>query len=155
MASYGVPADDVGMLPWDWASGRLVASRNYWLTTVDPAGRPHSMPVWGVWTADDRFWFASASDSLRARNLAANPHVVVAADDTVEVVSVEGIARLSESRKDIAEGFGHKYGRDDTEASELTEFFLASTMFQVTPVKAFGLIERAEDFARSATRWVF
>lgn len=155
MASYGVSPDEEGLLPWDWAAERLTASRNYWLTTVDGSGRPHSMPVWGVWAPNDRFWFASAPDSLKMRNIASNPNVVVAADDTVEVVSVEGIARSIESRRDIAEQFGIKYGEDDTETARLADFFFGSHMCEVTPVRAFGLIEREEDFARSATRWVF
>lgn len=156
MASYGVPADTEGALRWDWASQRLLRSRNYWLTTVDRACRPHSMPVWGVWTVDDdHFWFASASDSLKARNLESNPHVVVTADDTVEVVSIEGTALLVEARRDIARQFGDKYGDDESEQKQITGFFLSSTMYEVTPAKAFGLIEREEEFARTATRWVF
>lgn len=156
MASYGVPYDHEGTLPWEWARERLVDSRNYWLTTVDPLDRPHSMPVWGVWTTDDdRFWFASAADSLKARNIASNPHVVVAADDTVEVVSVEGTAGSIGTQSEMAKLFGVKYGRDETEADQLTEFFSESSMYRVIPVKAFGIIEREEEFSRSATRWVF
>lgn len=156
MASYGVPQDEDGLLPWEWARERLISSRNYWLSTVDPNGRPHSMPLWGVWSPDDdRFWFAIATDSLKARNLKSNPYVVVAADDTVEVVSVEGRAEPVGQRSDIARLFGAKYGDSEDEAEELVEFFSQSSMYRLTPTKAFGVIERAEEFSSSATRWVF
>lgn len=156
MRSYGVPDEVAGTLPWDWAAHRLVASRNYWLTTVDRSGRPHSTPVWGVWVDDDHtFWFASAPDSLKVRNIAANPHVVVAADSTVEVVSVEGKARPAGERPDIAHFFGEKYGESSADRDRITEFFATSAMYQVVPVRAFGIIEREEEFSGSATRWVF
>lgn len=99
MADYGVPIDLEGALPWGWAAERLAPCRNFWVTTVDPRHRPHSMPVWGVWSEDDqRFFFSCAPSSLKARNLAENPNVVVAIDDTVEVVSVEGVATPSPPR---------------------------------------------------------
>ncbi|MGH8945929.1 MAG: pyridoxamine 5'-phosphate oxidase family protein, partial [Acidimicrobiia bacterium] len=89
MRGYGVPDDPEGTLPWPWAEERLVRSRNYWLVTVDTENAPHAMPVWGLWRrGEDQFWFSSDSNSLKAKNIAANPNVVVAADDTIEVVSV-------------------------------------------------------------------
>lgn len=102
MESYGVPGDLEGALDWSWAEERLHASRNFWLVTVDPKGRPHSMPVWGVWF-EDRFWFSAAPDAFKVRNIAANPHVVVTGEDTVDVVSIEGTAARVEGRRDVAE----------------------------------------------------
>jgi hypothetical protein len=51
MPEYGLLAagQGQGLLPWDWAQQRLVASRNYWLATMRTAGRPHMTAVWGVW----------------------------------------------------------------------------------------------------------
>lgn len=156
MASYGVPDDLDGTLPWEWAQERLVRSRNYWVATVDPRGRPHAMPVWGVWRADDdTFSFSCAADSLKARNLAANPHVVVASDDTVEVVSVEGVAEPRPGSRDIGLLYASKYEPDEAKRDEMADFFAANAMFVVRPAKAFGMIETPEEFARAATRWVF
>lgn len=156
MSSYGVPEELEGALPWSWAEQRLVGSRNYWLTTVDPNGRPHSMPLWGVWDPDSTsFWFAIARDSLKARNISRNPHVVLTADDTVEVVSVEGTAEAVDADRDVASLWGHKYGEGDDSVEELIEFFSSEAMYRVSPTKAFGLIESEEEFSRSATRWVF
>ena len=94
MPDYGVDTDDWEPLPWAWAAERLASGRNYWLVTVSGAGRPHAMPVWGVWDDDElRFAFSCGPRSRKAANLAANPHVVVASEDTVEALSIEGQAQ--------------------------------------------------------------
>jgi len=157
MAAYGVPVDDPeGLLPWEWAEERLLPNRNYWVVTVDPAGRPHSMPVWGLWVAEtERFWFSCAADSLKARNLTANPHIVVTTEDTVEVVSIEGQATAVPPSRPIADAIGQKYDSTDVNAETLAAFMMQQGMYEVTPVKGFGLIERPEEFGPRATRWIF
>jgi hypothetical protein len=44
MPGYGVRRADqgTGLLPW--AEQRLIASRNYWVVSAWPDGRPHAMP---------------------------------------------------------------------------------------------------------------
>ena len=51
LPGYGVlPSDEgSGLLPWEWAEERLTASEHYWCATVRPDGRPHLMPIWGLW----------------------------------------------------------------------------------------------------------
>ena len=65
MPGYGIaePEDGQGLLPWSWAEERLVSSHDYWVATSRPDGRPHLMPVWGVWF-DDAWWFSSGRRSL-------------------------------------------------------------------------------------------
>jgi Pyridoxamine 5'-phosphate oxidase len=159
MAEYGVPQDPDGALPWEWARERLGRCRNFWLTTVDPASRPHSMPVWGVWADEpDGFFFSCARTALKARNLDTNPHVVVAIDDTVECVSVEGVAAALPSGP-VADAhiaaYVAKYEPDPVKAAQMTDFLAANRMFSVTPTKAFGIIEREADFGPKATRWAW
>lgn len=157
MSDYGVPEDEDGVLPWSWAEERLLGSRNYWVTTVSAEGRPHSMPVWGVWLAErERFWFSCSPTARKARNLRANPAVVVAPTDTVEVVSLEGRAdETTGGDVDVAvERFWEKYGEEmGMERAAVAEFLTSHASFEVTPERAFGIIERAEDFSRRATRW--
>lgn len=82
MPDYGVGAPEWEALPWEWARERLEATRNVWLVTVSGRGRPHSMPVWGVWADDDHgFAFSCAPGSRRARNHAGNPRCVVTTED--------------------------------------------------------------------------
>lgn len=160
MPGYGVPSDPAGTLPWAWARERLTANRNYWIGTVDAEGRPHSTPVWGVWHDDDTFWFSCDPGALKARNLAVNPHVVVTTDDTVEFVSVEGVATRRPAPAEVARAWARKYddGTGDGGAADVAEmeaFFAANTTFCVQPVKAIGMIERPDEFAERATRWDF
>ena len=117
------------------------------------------MPVWGVWSeSDQRFVFSCAHSSLKARNLAENPNVVVAIDDTVEVVSLEGVATPlatgSDADRYIA-SYVAKYEPDPVKAAAMTEFVVANSMFCVTPHRAFAVIEREADFGPKATRWVW
>src|SRR5579883_2552413 len=74
--AYGIQAGAEGLLPWHWAEERLIGSRNYWVCTTRPDGRPHAMPVWGVWS-DGAFFFSTGADSVKGRNLAANPALTV------------------------------------------------------------------------------
>jgi hypothetical protein len=157
MTAYGVPSDRAGTLPWSWAEERLRRSRNYWVATVNSAGRPHCMPVWGVWLPDrERFWFSCAPTARKARNLRAVPRVVVAADDTVEVVSLEGEA-TEVTGGDVEEAVAAhwaKYGTEmGTTRAAAGEFLRSNASFEVTPARAFGIIERAEEFSERATRW--
>ena len=154
MSSYGVPDTLDGALDWSWAEERLAESRNFWVVTVDPQGRPHATPVWGVWL-DDRFWFSTAPGSLKARNIAGNPHVVVTGEDTVNVVSIEGEASGVDAPRAVAEAWAARYEDDPAKRTELAEFMMGGEAFAVEPTKAFGMIESEERFASSATRWVW
>jgi hypothetical protein len=49
MPDYGVDTASWTPLPWTWAVERLLANRNFWVVTVSAEGRPHALPVWGVW----------------------------------------------------------------------------------------------------------
>ena len=117
------------------------------------------MPVWGLWSdADQRFFFSCAPSSLKARNLAANPSVVVAIDDTVEVVSLEGVAAPVDVGPDTDRyiaTYVEKYEPDPVKAAAMMAFVAANSMFCVTPHRAFAVIEREEEFGPQATRWVW
>jgi hypothetical protein len=152
MPGYGIVTaeEGSGLLPWSWALERLVASHDYWLATVWPDGRPHVMPVWGVWLADS-LWFSSAGSSRKARNLAAEPRCTATTDNALEPVIVEGRAH----RVDDADAVGRfaaavnaKYATDYS-----VDFFLENASFQLRPTWAFGLAE--SDFTGSPTRWRF
>src|SRR4030081_811290 len=69
MPGYGMlPAEQgSGLLSWSWAEERLSKSRNYWLVSTWPDGRPHAMPVWGVWH-DGSFWVSSSGGGRKNPN---------------------------------------------------------------------------------------
>ena len=162
MSDYGVPADLDGALPWSWAEERLVANRNYWVVTASVAGRPSSMPVWGVWMpSTERFWFSCSPNARKARHLAVNPHCAFTVDDTVECVSVEGTARVVDPAAepaavaDMVGAYVTKYWDDPAVHPEMEQFLRSHAMFEVQPTVAFGIIERDDEFAQRATRWRF
>jgi pyridoxine/pyridoxamine 5'-phosphate oxidase len=78
-----------GFLPWEHAEKRLVASRNYWICTARPDGRPHSAPVWGFWF-DGALYFGTGRDTRKAKNLAHNPAVSIHLESGDDVVILEG-----------------------------------------------------------------
>ena len=149
MPDYGIqgPDEGGGLLPWSWAEERLTAARNYWITSLWPDGRPHSMPVWGAWDGGV-LWFSSGRRSRKARNLAADPRCVAATEDANEPVVVEGEAQLEHDRAEIERVAGlldAKYG------GITAEFLAAHATIRVTPRRAFGI--RHDDFTGSPTRW--
>ena len=156
MAGYGV-GDGWSPLPWEWARERLERGHNYWLCTAAPDRRPHAMPVWGVWHDQEaRFVVSCAPQARKARNLRANPQAVVATDDTIECLSVEG--RCDElAAGDRFEQWIERYlGKYAAVAPDLSaDFFRRNLMFEFVPERAFAVIERPDEFSTRATRWVF
>jgi len=156
MPDYGVDGTKWDGLPWSWAAERLVTNRNFWVVTVSLDGRPHALPVWGVWNdGEHRFAFSCGPRSRKAANLAVNPHVVVTIDATVECVSIEGRATALEGEH--ADAWIDRYlDRYSAESADLSaEFLRANRLFEVRPERAFGIIEREDVFASRATRWRF
>ncbi|HEY4872130.1 MAG TPA: pyridoxamine 5'-phosphate oxidase family protein [Candidatus Dormibacteraeota bacterium] len=154
MPGYGtLDADQgTGLLPWSWARERLERSHDYWVATTRPDGRPHIMPVWGVFL-DEALWFSSSRGSRKARNIATNPHCAITTDNAYEPVIIEGTAELIADQAAITTfviAINDKY---HTEYS--VDFFNApeNACFVVRPTWAFGLTE--SDFTGSPTRWVF
>jgi hypothetical protein len=151
MPGYGILDADGGggLLPWSWAVERLEKAHNYWVSTSAADGRPHAAAVWGVWL-DGVYYFSTGEQSRKARNLAARPQCVVTTERAAEAVIVEGKAspvRDPQLLARLCRVYGAKY---DWDMDPGQSFFLA-----VRPQRAFGFIEAAGEFARTATRWVF
>ena len=90
---YGISQDEEAMLDWSWAEERLASSRNYWIVTTGGDGGPAAAPVWGVWS-DSALYFGTNPQSLKGRNLARDPRVVIHLESGDEVVILRGrIAR--------------------------------------------------------------
>lgn len=86
---YGIPTNIEGTLPWSHVGERMERSRNYWVGTVRPDGRPHVVPVWGVWL-DGTLYFGGGPDTRWSRNLAISPQVAVHLESGDDVVILEG-----------------------------------------------------------------
>jgi hypothetical protein len=154
MPGYGLlPAGEgTGLLPWSWAEEKLIASRNYWLASVWPDGRPHAMPVWGMWH-EDEFWFSSSKASRKARNLMANPRCVVTTENAENPVVVEGTALLITAPAELATMLALENTKYSTDYGIEMLDPKVNASFRVRPLWVFGLMEG--DFTGSPTRWDF
>ncbi|WP_405014073.1 pyridoxamine 5'-phosphate oxidase family protein [Kitasatospora sp. NBC_01539] len=154
MPGYGIrpEGEGSGLLSWAWALDRLTGSHDYWVASVRPDGRPHVMPVWGVW-ADDAFWFSSSVGSRKMRNLAERPDCVVTTEDPRDPVVLEGRAEVTSDPAEIAAflavlntKYAVAYGVGFLDPA-------VNATVRVGPVQAIGLLHT--DFRGSPTRWRF
>lgn len=144
---YGISKSKAGLLPWKWAQQQLNKSRQYWIATTRPDGSPHVMIVWGLWMPEG-FYFSTGKNSRKAKNLAKNPHCVIASQDAAQAVIVEGSVEIfdrAESLTPLFAAYKNKYKYDISGMEE--PFYL------LRPSVAFGLIEKK--FPTTATRWKF
>ena len=80
-----------GTMTWAEVAQRLGAARTYWLGSTTPAGAPHAAPIWGVVTGGTLYLYSERS-TVKARNLAADPRVVVHLESGEDVLIVRGTA---------------------------------------------------------------
>jgi uncharacterized pyridoxamine 5'-phosphate oxidase family protein len=151
---YGLPKSRKGLLPWKWADDRLNKSRQYWIATTRPDGRPHVMVVWALWLGG-LLYFSTGSKSRKARNLADNPHSTMCTEKADEAVILEGMVETEKDVERIREFlrlYEKKYKWDLSDmADDLLK--LKEPVFRLRPRTAFGLAEKT--FSTSATRWLF
>lgn len=143
---YGIPQTEEGMVTWDWVMERVQTPRNYWVSTVTPEGRPHAIPVWGVWL-DGVFYHGGAPNTRRGRNLAANPYMVMHLESGDQVVIIEGRAEIltegsidPELAKRIDAEYVKKYNMEH-----------GLPVWRLIPEKAFAWHE----YPVTVTRWLF
>jgi general stress protein 26 len=155
---FGDP--DATATGWDDARRELAAAELSWLTTVRPDGRPHVTPLLTVWL-DGALHFCTGERERKARNLAANPQVVLttgrnALKGGLDIV-VEGTAvrvRDRDQLQALAEAWEQKYGSDwhfEVEDAGFGSQGGIALVFRVRPETAFGF---GKD-PYSQTRWRF
>ena len=151
-AAYGVldAGDGDGLVAWPDVVRRLEGAATYWVCSARRDGRPHSVPVWGVWL-DEIFYFGTHRQSRKARNLVDNPYMTLHLDSSEQAVMVEGPARQ----------IGDARLRALVDRAYATKYDLAADAAGDDPNPIFALRPRSafawsgSDFAASATRWTF
>ncbi len=153
MPDYGITSEEQeGMLTWDWVDEKMGKSRNYWVCTTRPDGRPHAVPVWGVWL-DNTLYFSSGTTSVKAKNLAQNPNVVVHLESGDETLIIEGtiaVLDYTDARKPaIFKDYAEKYTFNPAENDDAEK----GIWYQLVPTKIMTWLE--SDFLDSVAYWVF
>jgi Pyridoxamine 5'-phosphate oxidase len=87
-SAYGSPAT---VLRWDSVERLLIDAPVYWLVTTRADGRPHAVPVDGVWV-DGAAFVGGDPTTVHERNLRADPRVVLHTESGQSPVIVEGDA---------------------------------------------------------------
>ena len=146
-AGYGIATGDEGTLPWSWVVEQVTLSRNYWICTTRPDGRPHAMPVWGLWL-DEAVVFSTDPESLKARNFLARPDIVVHLESGDEMVVIEG--RVEALARSLVEAFVDAY---DAKYAYRPTAEQAAGVYLVRPQRV--LAWREQDFPTTATRFQF
>ena len=137
-------------LPFTHAEKRLEKSRNYWICTTRPDGRPHSIPVWGFFL-DHTLYFGTARSTRKSRNLARNPAISVHLESGDDVVILEGTAAEVDVTdmplfKKLDAASRKKYKMPLMVIPE-------SVLYSVRPRIVLAWTEK--DFPNNATRWQF
>ena len=148
MPEYGIqpPTPEAGLLPWSFISERMATAKNYWLATASPAGKPQVAPVWGIWV-EEQFFFSTAENSRKGRNLAANPQLVLHLESGDEAVILEGVVEA------VSEGSEFDLLNRTYYAKYGVSLTTQNPVYRLLVRKAFAWRER--DFPTSATRWCF
>jgi hypothetical protein len=144
-SGYGIASGADGQLDWAWVEEQCAASRNYWVCTTRADGRPHAMPVWGLWF-EGRVVFSTDPSSLKARNFLARPDVVVHLESGDEVVVIEG--RVEDMDRAMLPAFLDAY---ETKYDYRPNAEQTAGIYQVRPVRVLAWRER--EFPTSATRF--
>jgi hypothetical protein len=71
-----VSAPGSSTLDWSVVRGHLTETVSFLLTSIRPDGRPHVMPVHGIWL-DGAMYLCTPEITRKARNLAGNPNCVM------------------------------------------------------------------------------
>lgn len=148
---YGLkgPKEGSRLLPWSRASDRLRSSYIYWVSTTRKDGRPHCIPVWGLWL-DETLYFSNGA--LTARNLARDPRVSVNLENGEDAVIIEGVVEIASGKpliKRINTEYNQKYLWEGTQ----------DVWYALRPQVAFAWIAPSTGigtegvYAGSATRW--
>ena len=155
MPGYGIQAigDGSSLISWAWVDKMLSKARNYWISTTRPDGRPHAVPVWGVWR-EGAFFFGTGKRSQKERNLKNNPWLVVHLESDDEVIIIEGrVERVADPDlfANIAEVYSAKY--DWSPLDGLEGDLPEDPYYRLKPEIAFAWSEA--EFPETATRYLF
>lgn len=74
---------------WSWVATQLTDSKNYWICSTRPNGKPHVVPRWAVYI-DGKIYYDGSPETRHAQNLLENPNVAVHLESGDHVIILEG-----------------------------------------------------------------
>jgi nitroimidazol reductase NimA-like FMN-containing flavoprotein (pyridoxamine 5'-phosphate oxidase superfamily) len=98
---------------WEYVEKRLSESKNYWMSSVRPNGRPHVIPRWAVFI-DGKIYYDGSPETRHAQNIVQNPHVALHLESGDQALIAEGVAKpagkpAAKLAKRIAQAYSAKY----------------------------------------------
>ena len=161
VSAQPLSADDGSPTEWADARGRLEGAMLYWLATVRPDGRPHVMPLLGVWV-DGALHFVAGATTRKARNLERESHRVITADSQGLHLVLEGEAATVRDEEELHRVAGVYASKYDWQVAVRDGAFYAEgaptagpppyEVYKFTPSTIFAF---SEDGSLSAMRWRF
>ncbi len=147
---YGLAAaESFEPITWEWVTGQLEGSRNYWIATTRKSGTPHVSPVWGLWL-DGRVMFATDAKSAKGRNALRNPAGSVHLESGDDVVIIDGeFERVTDEEllKKFNTAYEVKYDLNPESGGDEAPVFALNARVVLAWLET--------DFPKTATRWQF
>jgi hypothetical protein len=132
---------------WEYVEKRLSESKNYWMSSVRPNGRPHVIPRWAVYI-DGKVYYDGSPETRHAQNIAQNPYVSLHLESGDQVIIAEGMVKPAgkpdpELAKQIAVAYSTKY-KDFGYAPEPNQWD-GGGLYEFTPRKILAWTKFNED----------
>jgi hypothetical protein len=142
-----------GSMTWTEVAERLSAARSYWLGSTTASGAPHAAPVWGVVTGETLYLYSERS-TVKARNLAADPRVVIHLESAEDVLIVRGVAEdlgTPDMLPSVVAALAAKYTRPQDQQYLPDHDPDFDVVYALRPQSAMAW--RLDDYAASQRRW--
>jgi hypothetical protein len=123
-----------GHIPWSTVDRRLRAAREIWVTTASSSGRADAVPVWFWWDGTVAY-FTCKAGTVKPRNIAHEPNVVLHNGDGADPIIVKGLAERIEAADELERvdrAYAEKYVAPDSGESA-TIFIEGDLVFRVRP----------------------
>ena len=137
-----------GHIPWRKVDLRLRSLREIWVATAGADGRPDAVPVWFSWDGEN-VYFSTKADSRKARNIAAQPAVVLHNGDGADPILLKGDAEVVTDPAELErvdDAYREKYV-DPHSGAAATIFVEGDNVYRVRP-----RLVMAWEYATCATR---
>lgn len=146
-AAYGAPKKK---LAWAAVRQELEQAPAYWLATVRRDGRPHVVPLDGLWV-DDVWYYGGSDRAVHRRTALAHPDATMHLADPTRAVVVEGEVRLTTPAAELAQRLADHANEKYAHYGLRNEAFAYAEVLALHPRRVLAWTA----FPKDATRFVF